>query len=248
MACARPRWSAAVAEVRHGWCEPMVVSELPHLRLLSIELGPLDGGALLGAASNPVRERLASLSNRFIGSKAISVRREPVPAAHRVFFRQIGLDPDVVRTPIEEAVFVRMLDGAFLSTGMLADTLLVALIDTGIAVWALDADAIEGALGLRTSRPGEPLGRGESPIALDGGRLVVADAAAALAVLYEQPACGALPTRHTKRLALYALQVEGVSPLAVEEALWIVESMLGCAAAGGPRQRPFSNVARRTRR
>ncbi|HEY1689938.1 MAG TPA: hypothetical protein VGF95_13880 [Solirubrobacteraceae bacterium] len=223
------------AAVKYGWCEPEVVGELPHLRLLAVEVDVPDGGALLGPASNPVRERLASLSNRFNGAKAISIRREPVPAAHRVFFRQIGLDPDVVRTPIEEAIFMRMLDGAFLSTGMLADMLLVALVDTGVAVWALDADVVEGELGLRTSRPGEPLGRAESPVdrpadvgqvALDGGRLIVADATRALAVLYEQPASDVRPSRHTQRLALYALQVDGVSPLAVEEALWIVELML----------------------
>lgn len=222
--------------VKHGWREPELASELPQLGLLTVELQLPSGCPLLGPASNPVRERLATLSNRFNGAKAIAIRREPVPSAHRVFFRHIGLDPDVVRTPIEQAVFTRMLDGAFLSTGMLADTLLIALVDTGVPVWALDADAIEGELGLRTSRDGEPLGRGEEATVLDGGRLVVADATGALAVLYEQPACGVRPARRTRRLVLYSLQVDGVSLLAVEEALWIAESTLaahGRASDGG---------------
>ena len=90
----------------------------------------------------------------------MSVRREPVPAAYRVFFRQIGLDPDVARTPIEAAVLERMLHGGFLSGGLLADVLLIALVDTGVPVWALDAEAVDGPLGIRASREGERLGPG----------------------------------------------------------------------------------------
>ena len=47
------------------------------------------------------------------------MRREPVPSAYRVFYRHIGLDPDVVRTPIEEAMLARMLQGGFSSDGLL---------------------------------------------------------------------------------------------------------------------------------
>ncbi len=75
------------------------------------------------------------------GARAVGVRREPVPSAYRVFYRQIGLDPEVARTPIEEAVLERMLRGGFLSEGLLQDVLLIALVDTGVPVWALDADA-----------------------------------------------------------------------------------------------------------
>ena len=85
------------------------------------------------------QDRLRELSNRFRGAQAVAIRREPVPAAYRVFFRHIGLDPDVVRTPIEAAVLERMLRGGFLSGGLLEDMLLIALVDTGVPVWALDA-------------------------------------------------------------------------------------------------------------
>ncbi len=76
-----------------------------------------------------------------------------------MFFRHIGLDPDVVRTPIEAAVLERMMRGGFLSGGLLDDVLLIALLDTGVPVWALDADSVDGPLGIRASREGERLGR-----------------------------------------------------------------------------------------
>ena len=107
-----------------------------------------------------------------------------MPAAYRVFFRHIGLDPDVVRTPIEAAVLERMLRGGFLTGGLLEDVLLIALVDTGVPVWALDAEAVDGQLGIRASAEGEPLGRSRDAPALPAGRLVVADASAALAVLF----------------------------------------------------------------
>ena len=66
-----------------------------------------------------IRDRLRDMSNRFRGARAVGIRREPVPAAYRVFFRQIGLDPDVVRTPIEAAVLERMLRGGFPSGALL---------------------------------------------------------------------------------------------------------------------------------
>ena len=74
-----------------------------------------------------------------------------MPSAYRVFFRHIGLDPDVQRTPVEAAVLERMLRGGFLSGGMLDDILLIALMDTGVPVWALDAAHVEGPLGIRPS-------------------------------------------------------------------------------------------------
>ncbi len=96
-----------------GWRAAEIEEELPELRLLVGET--LDGRAqaLTGASPPDVRERLRELSNRFRGARAVGIRREPVSAAYRVFFRQIGLDPDVVRTPIEAAVLERMLRGGF---------------------------------------------------------------------------------------------------------------------------------------
>ena len=158
----------------------------------------------------------------------MTVRREPVPEAYRAFFRHVGLDPDVVRTPIEAVALERMLHGGFLSGGLLEDSLLIALVDTGVPVWALDAAAVDGPLGIRTSVEGEPLGR--SPRAaeppLPAGRLVVADASAALGVLFGELAVDHAAKAGTAEVMLFAIQVAGVPSLYVEEALWICRAAL----------------------
>ncbi len=119
-----------------------------------------------------------------------------MPAAYRVFFRQIGLDPDVVRTPIEAALMERMLRGGFPTGGLIEDVLLIALLDTGVPVWALDADSLDGPLGIRASSEGEVLGRGADAAELPAGRLVVADSSAALAVLFGEAAGRTSPRPH----------------------------------------------------
>jgi DNA/RNA-binding domain of Phe-tRNA-synthetase-like protein len=183
-------------------------------------------GSLTGRSTPQVLARLRELSNRWRGARAINVRQEAIPAAYRVFFRHIGLDPDVTRTPIEAAVLERMLEGGFLSEGLLPDILTIALIDTAVPVWALDADTVNGPLGIRLTRPEECLGRGPQAPNVGGGRLVVADADSALAMLFGEPAEGHAPTAATRRLALFAVQVAGVPALHLEEALWSCRSAL----------------------
>ncbi|HEY5192783.1 MAG TPA: hypothetical protein VIJ39_02780 [Solirubrobacteraceae bacterium] len=185
--------------------------------------------SLTGSSPPSVLDRLRELSNRWRGARAVNVRQERIPAAYRVFFRHIGLDPDVTRTPIEAAVLERMLEGGFLSEGLLADILTIALIDTAVPVWALDADTVTGPLGIRVSRAEERLGRGLDGPSLGGGRLVVADADSPLAVLFGQPAPGHEPTADTRRLALFAVQVAGVPALHAEETLWACRSALANA-------------------
>jgi DNA/RNA-binding domain of Phe-tRNA-synthetase-like protein len=214
-----------------GWCAREVEQELPGLRLLTAPVEVTRRGSLTGESPQDVQARLREMSNRFRGATAVGVRREPVASAYRVFFRQIGLDPEVVRTPIEAAVLERMLKGGFLSGGLLEDVLSIALIDTAVPVWALDAERVDGPLGIRASAPSERLGRGERASALAAGSLVVADASAALAVLFGELAADAAPTARSRHLALFAVQVAGVPELYVEEALWICASSL--QAAGG---------------
>ena len=62
--------------------------------------------------------------------------------------------------------------------------------------------------------------RSERSRELPGGRLVVADSSAALAVLFGELAPGHCATAQTSRLTLFAVQVAGVPTLYVEEALW----------------------------
>jgi DNA/RNA-binding domain of Phe-tRNA-synthetase-like protein len=209
-----------------GWLAPEIEQELPGLRLLVAEARRMRSQPLDGGSPAEIVERLRELSNRFRGARAVNLRREPVPAAYRVFFRQIGLDPDVARTPIEAAVMERMLRGGFLPGGLLEDVLLIALLDTGVPVWALDARALDGRLGIRPSVDGERLGRHPGAGLLAGGHLVVADDAGALGELFGELAPGHAPGAASEILTLFAVQVEGVPTLYVEEALWVAREAL----------------------
>lgn len=209
-----------------GWCQREVQQELPGLGLMFATVELTKAGSLTSSSPPSVLDRLRELSNRWRGARAVNVRQERIPAAYRVFFRHIGLDPDITRTPIEAAVLERMLEGGFLSEGLLADILTIVLIDTAVPVWALDADTVEGSLGIRVSRAEERLGRGPSGPSLGEGRLVVADAERPVAILFDRPAAGHEPNAQTRRLVLFAVQVAGVPALHAEEALWACRSAL----------------------
>jgi hypothetical protein len=209
-----------------GWLAADLELELPGLRLLFCELGVGRPGPLTGDSPADIRARLSELSNRVRGARAIGLRAEPVPSAYRVFFHHIGLDPDVEHTPLEAAVLERMLRGGFLTGGMLDDILLIALMDTGVPVWALDSATLDGPLGIRSSNEGEPLGHSSEASLLPAGRLVVADASVALAPLFGECAPAHRPGAGTRRLTLFALQVPGVPALYAEEALWMSASAL----------------------
>ncbi len=203
-----------------GWRAKEIEEELPQLRLVVSHARLPGAGASKRGSPKGVERRLQGLSNRYRGARAVGVRREPVPAAYRVFYRQIGLDPEVARTPIEAAVLGRMMHGGFLSEGLLQDVLLIALIDTGVPVWALDAGRMDGELGVRVSCEGEPLGREPDAWALPAGRLVIADRSVALGLLFGKLAKDCEVGSRTREVALFAVQVAGVPMLYVEEALW----------------------------
>lgn len=96
-----------------GWVAPHVATEFPGLGISWIEV---DGRP--GRSPEPVLGRLRETSNRFYGSHAIHMRERPIPWAYRVFYRQIGLDPDRTRTPIEQLALDRLQDGAFKTQGL----------------------------------------------------------------------------------------------------------------------------------
>jgi DNA/RNA-binding domain of Phe-tRNA-synthetase-like protein len=218
--------AAPTPELVRGWCAREVEQELPGLALLSTHAEVGRPGSLTGASPADLLSRLREKSNRFRGANAVAVRREPVPSAYRVFFRHIGLDPEVVRTPIEAAVFDRMMHGGFISAGLLEDVLLIALLDTGVPVWALDAESVDGPLGIRASAEGERLGRSKDASELPEGRLVIADAVAPLAVLFGELAAAHAARSRSPRLVLFAVQVAGVPELYAEEALWSCRASL----------------------
>jgi hypothetical protein len=70
------------------------------------------------------------------------------------------------------------------------------------------------------------LGRSSGAPLLPGGKLVVADASAALAPLFGELAPGHEASAGTRRLTLFAIQVAAVPSLYVEEALWTCRTAL----------------------
>ncbi len=205
-----------------GWVAPHVAAEFPGLGISWIEL---DGRP--GRSPRQVERRLSETSDRFYGAHAIHMRERPIPWAYRVFFRQIGLDPDRTRTPIEQLALDRLQDGGFKTHGLPADALTIATVETGIALRAFDADRLEGALCIRDSAPGESLeGR---PGELSHGTLVIADERRPAALLFGPAADGRQVTRQTRHIAIAAIQVDGVPQIAVDEALWMVATTLAAA-------------------
>ena len=132
-----------------GWVADEVREEFPDLRLrtMAVPRGT-------GRTPDFVRQRLSLLSDRFRGAQAIVLRRAPVPSAYRVFFRHVGLDPDTTRTPAEEAAMQRLIAGGFRATNLLDDALLIALLETDVPLWALDAATVREPLGIGAAGDG----------------------------------------------------------------------------------------------
>lgn len=204
--------------MQQGWVAPHIADEFPGLGIswLEVDIRP-------GRSPEPVRLRLRGLSDRFYGAHAIHMREQPIPWAYRVFFRQIGLDPDLTRTPVEQLALDRLHDGAFLTRGLPEDALTIAIAETGVALRAFDAEQLKGGLCIRDSAPGEALPG--KPAALEQGTLTIADQRGPVELLF-----GAAGEHRagssTQRATIVAVQVKGVPQVAVDEALWIVRSVI----------------------
>lgn len=207
--------------IEEGVVDPAVAVEFPELSVVWIDL-------VARAARSPesLRERLRDLSDGFRGPQAVMLRQQPIPHAYRVFFRQVGLDPDVDRTPVEALALERLRAGHFKSRNSLDDALTIATMETGVALWALDADRVEGRLTIRPARAGEALGRVEEGPRVPEGRLVVADDAGPLAALFGDVSPGHGVRPETVRMRLFSVLVAGVPSIHVEEALWLLEDAL----------------------
>jgi DNA/RNA-binding domain of Phe-tRNA-synthetase-like protein len=202
-----------------GWISPELGEEFPGLGLRYLTVGRGSGRTPRG-----VKERLAHLSNRFSGPQAIHLRHQPIPWAYRVFYRHIGLDPDEQPTPVEAVALERIKRGGFVSQNLLDDALTIAVIESGVALRAFDADRAEGRLGIRQTEPGESLeGR---PGELPPGTLAIADEARPVALLFGATGAGRGVSSRTQRTILCAVQVKGVPDIAVEEAIWLAADVL----------------------
>jgi DNA/RNA-binding domain of Phe-tRNA-synthetase-like protein len=205
-----------------GWVAPALLEEFPGLalRYLTVERGS-------GRSPKEVKRRLEGLSDRFHGGHAINMRQRPIPWAYRVFYRHIGLDPDRTLTPVEQLALDRMKQGSFKSQNLLDDALTIAIIESGVALRAFDADKVDGMLGIRGSAPGEQLeGR---PGDLPTGTLVIADERRPIALLFGATGQGRGVRPKTRRTLLVAVQVKGVPDIAVEEAVWLCAGVMRSA-------------------
>lgn len=207
---------------RPGWVAPHLEAEFPGLSLATVEV---DGRP--GRSPEPVRRRLRDLSDRLFGAEAIRLRGRPIPWAYRVFYRQIGLDPDRDRTPVEQLVLDRLQDGGFRSRGLPADALTIATIETGVALRCFDAGRLEGELCIRDAAPGERLPGRTSDLAT--GTLTIADEAGPVGLLFGDTAAGRGVERDSRRIAIAAVGVGAVPAISVEEALWIAAATLEAA-------------------
>jgi len=208
-------------EVEAGWVARELAEEFPDLglRRLTLEARP-------DRSPEPVRRHLGQLASRITGGRVVHMRQDSVPRAYRVFWRQVGMDPDTLRTPVERIAVGRLKDGGLPGSNLLDDATTIATLETGVAIMAFDADRLAGLVGLRLSGGAELLGGSGRPLA--DGQIVIADEERPLAVLGGEVAEERAVTRDTTRMAITALRVKGVPEMSVEEALWTVAGVLSC--------------------
>jgi DNA/RNA-binding domain of Phe-tRNA-synthetase-like protein len=208
-----------------GFIAPELASEFPGLRLDWVTVS-----ARIRQSPREIKGRLRELSSRYRGTNVVAMRTQPIPHAYRTFFRQIGLDPDVDRIPSERAALHRLMDGHFKSRNLIDDARLIALVETGVPVWALDADLVDaGGLGIRQTVDGDRLGSTDYGHYLQAGRLAVADPRCVHAQLFEPSVAPGHEVRtRTERVALFTVGVDGVPAIHIEEALWVCVEALNC--------------------
>jgi DNA/RNA-binding domain of Phe-tRNA-synthetase-like protein len=215
--------------VQAGFTAPEVRAEFGGLRLRWLSVP-----GRLGPSPPALRARLRELSNRFRGGNVVAMRTQPVPSAYRAFFRQVGMDPDANRVPSEQVALARLLQGQLRSQDVVADSVLIAVIETGVGVWALDAGHLEPeGPGIRLSDEGEFLGEPAGGQRLPAGRLVIAGRRRVHALLFGEVAPSHAVGSSTTRIALFTVGVDGVPEIHLEEALWTAAEALRAERPGG---------------
>jgi DNA/RNA-binding domain of Phe-tRNA-synthetase-like protein len=201
-----------------GWVEPELAEEFPELSLVhaGVEVRP-------ARSPREVKQRLRLLADRYTGGKVVHMRQDPVPWAYRVFSRQVGIDPDTDRTPVEAVALRRLKQGGLHTENLVDDALTIAIAETGVPLIALDADRVGAELGLRLTRRGERLGPARP---LSERQLVMADRERPVALVMGEAAEDTGVTPDTERMVLCALGVKGVPRISLEEALWCAAETL----------------------
>jgi hypothetical protein len=192
-----------------GWVDYKLAAEFPELELRYVAVD-----ARLEASPPELVGQLADLSTRYRGPQAIALPTKPVPSAYRAFFRQVGLDPDVYRNPVEAISYDRIMRGHFPSFNRVADALRATIVETHIALGVLDAETISGPLGIRPA---------------ENGVLSIVDADHTLSPLFGPPEHDFAPNARTQRILVTAVGVAGVPTWKLDHALWRVADHLGLA-------------------
>ncbi|CAB4935457.1 unannotated protein [freshwater metagenome] len=227
-----------------GWIAHDVEEELPGLELLS---WTTEGTEWRRRSPRWARDWLGRLSTRVDGPTVLNAHREDAPAAHRELLRRIGRDPNEDRAPQEAAYHDRIKHGGFPHRGTPKDILLLVLLETGVPIWALDADRITGDLGIRRSllgelEAGEPAPRRRGPAGRLLGRPdpaeeaaarpprrpepVVVDGTGVVAEIGREPRDPFVARRRTTRTTFFCARVPGLPDLRVEEAIWMCRSLV----------------------
>jgi DNA/RNA-binding domain of Phe-tRNA-synthetase-like protein len=206
-----------------GWVEPELAEDFPELSLVHarVDVHP-------ARSPRAVKQRLRMLADRYTGGKVVHMRQDPVPWAYRVFSRQVGIDPDHERTPVEAVALRRLKHGGLRSENLVDDALTIAIAETGVPLIALDAERVDGELGLRLARAGEQL---TGVRQLSASQLVVADGERPVALVLGEVGHDAGVTPETNRMVLCALGVKGVPRISLEEALWSAAETLYTGAS-----------------
>ncbi|HLI60366.1 MAG TPA: hypothetical protein VKV21_11950 [Solirubrobacteraceae bacterium] len=202
---------SATEDPRPGLVAPELAAELP-----GVSLWWVAAAARPGPVGEALARRLRLLSDRLRGADAVALRTRPVVRAYRAFAREVGLDPDRERVPAERAALARLMHGASTARDRTEAACLLAVLETGVGVWALDAAAVA---------PSGP------QLRLCGGALVVADAARVHAPVLGDPLPGSAPGPRTRSVVLFALGVPGVPEVHLHEALWQAQGALATADA-----------------
>jgi DNA/RNA-binding domain of Phe-tRNA-synthetase-like protein len=201
--------------VTEGHVEPLVADEFPGL---CVRWVTVPGGSR--RSPRELVRRLDQLSSRYRGAAVVAARTKPIPHAYRAFFRQIGLDPDVQRIPSERAAVARLMQGGFRSVDVVADACLVALIETGVPVWALGT--VDPGLGIRTTTTADCNRPAANGGWLTPGSLAIAGDRGIYCPLFADPA----PPRRSEHVTLFTVGVDGVSSIHLDEALSICVDLL----------------------
>ena len=215
------------SSLESGWVEPALRAEFRGLGLRYTIMS-----ARTGRSPRELKNRLRHLSDRVHGERVVTQRREPIASAYRVFFRQIGIDPDDHKPPGEAVMLERLRAGRFKSHDLLQDALTVAVVETGVAVRAFDADRFDGELGLRITQPGEHLAGDR--LDLPDGAIVVADERRPIGLIFGETGTAASIAPATRRIALCVVRVPGIPEISVEEALWTAAGVLTSGQRGTP--------------